>query len=72
MPCRKWEERSFSPPSSERRSDRSGRGSDELTSAATRETAKPETSASFGRLNQIDAGLLNVGYAEAGPADGPP
>src|SRR6267143_419954 len=23
-------------------------------------------------LKQIDAGLLNVGYAEAGPADGPP
>jgi pimeloyl-ACP methyl ester carboxylesterase len=28
-------------------------------------------SASFGPLKQIDAGLLNVGYAEAGPADGP-
>ena len=27
---------------------------------------------SFGLLKQIDAGLLNVGYAEAGPADGPP
>ena len=27
---------------------------------------------SFGPLKQIDAGLLNVGYAEAGPADGPP
>ena len=27
---------------------------------------------SFGALKQIDAGLLNVGYAEAGPADGPP
>src|SRR2546423_1002229 len=26
---------------------------------------------SFGSLKQIDAGLLNVGYAEAGPADGP-
>ena len=32
---------------------------------------KPGTHASFGRLKQIDAGLLNVGYAEAGPADGP-
>ena len=30
---------------------------------------KPDTS--FGPLKQIDAGLLNVGYAEAGPADGP-
>ena len=27
---------------------------------------------SFGTLKQIDAGVLNVGYAEAGPADGPP
>src|SRR5437016_9134711 len=26
---------------------------------------------SFGPIKQIDAGLLNVGYAEAGPADGP-
>ncbi|MCA1544948.1 alpha/beta hydrolase [Bradyrhizobium sp. NBAIM32] len=26
---------------------------------------------SFALLKQIDAGLLNVGYAEAGPADGP-
>src|SRR5262249_2622968 len=30
--------------------------------------AKPT---SFGPLKQIDAGLLNVGYVEAGPADGP-
>jgi hypothetical protein len=29
-----------------------------LTSAATTETATSETSASFGPLNQIDAGLL--------------
>src|SRR5471032_1754420 len=27
---------------------------------------------SFGPLKQVNAGLLNVGYAEAGPADGPP
>jgi pimeloyl-ACP methyl ester carboxylesterase len=26
---------------------------------------------SFGPLKQIDAGVLNIGYAEAGPADGP-
>jgi len=32
---------------------------------------KPLEQASFGPLKQIDAGLLNVGYAEAGPADGP-
>jgi pimeloyl-ACP methyl ester carboxylesterase len=29
------------------------------------------TSTSFGQLKQIDAGLLNVGYAEAGKSDGP-
>jgi pimeloyl-ACP methyl ester carboxylesterase len=29
------------------------------------------TNTSFAPLKQIDAGLLNVGYAEAGPADGP-
>ena len=34
-------------------------------------TVKPGTNTSFGSLKQIDAGLLNVGYAEAGPADGP-
>jgi hypothetical protein len=33
-------------------------------------TTKPGTNTSFGPLKQIDAGLLNVGYAEAGPADG--
>jgi predicted alpha/beta-fold hydrolase len=32
---------------------------------------KPGTHTSFGALKQIDAGLLNVGYAEVGPADGP-
>jgi pimeloyl-ACP methyl ester carboxylesterase len=32
---------------------------------------KPGTSTSFGPVKQVDAGLLNVGYAEAGPADGP-
>jgi pimeloyl-ACP methyl ester carboxylesterase len=32
---------------------------------------KPGTHTSFGALKQIDAGTLNVGYAEAGPADGP-
>jgi pimeloyl-ACP methyl ester carboxylesterase len=32
---------------------------------------RPRTSTSFGALKQIDAGVLNVGYAEAGPADGP-
>ena len=32
---------------------------------------KAGTPASFGPLKQIDAGLLNVGYAEAGPPGGP-
>jgi pimeloyl-ACP methyl ester carboxylesterase len=33
---------------------------------------KPGTNTSLGPLKQIDAGLLNVGYAEAGPANGAP
>ena len=32
---------------------------------------KPGTHTSFASLKQIDAGLLSVGYAEAGPANGP-
>jgi pimeloyl-ACP methyl ester carboxylesterase len=32
---------------------------------------KPGANTSFASLKQIDAGLLNVGYAEAGPANGP-
>jgi pimeloyl-ACP methyl ester carboxylesterase len=31
----------------------------------------PASNAAFGTLKQIDAGELSVGYAEAGPADGP-
>jgi pimeloyl-ACP methyl ester carboxylesterase len=31
---------------------------------------KPGTNTSFGPLKQIDGGLLNIGYAEAGPATG--
>ena len=39
---------------------------------ATNTTAiKPGTKTSFGSLKQIDAGVLNIGYAEAGPAGGP-
>jgi pimeloyl-ACP methyl ester carboxylesterase len=34
------------------------------------DATKRGTNRSFGPLKQIDAGLLNVGYAEAGPADG--
>src|SRR3984893_5466141 len=33
---------------------------------------KPGTHTSFAPLKQVDAGVLNVGYAEAGPANGPP
>jgi pimeloyl-ACP methyl ester carboxylesterase len=41
---------------------------------ASEHPSPPEagTHASFGPLKQIDAGVLNVGYAEAGPAHGPP
>jgi pimeloyl-ACP methyl ester carboxylesterase len=41
------------------------------TKLANGGTIKPGTNTSFGSLKQIDAGLLRVGYAEAGPADGP-
>ncbi len=33
---------------------------------------KPGTNKSFGPLKQIDAGVLNIGYAEMGPSGGPP
>ena len=35
-------------------------------------TGKSGTRTSFDSVKQIDAGLLNVGYVEAGPAKGPP
>ncbi len=41
-------------------------------SAKDAAAVKPGTNTSFGPLKQIDAGLLNVGYAEAGPDDGAP
>ena len=41
------------------------------TSPADVPTIRPGTNTSFASLKQVDAGLLNVGYAEAGPADGP-
>jgi pimeloyl-ACP methyl ester carboxylesterase len=43
-----------------------------LIGSAHAQSARPRSSASFGPLKQIDAGVLNVGYAEAGRADGPP
>jgi pimeloyl-ACP methyl ester carboxylesterase len=42
-----------------------------VTSTITTRAAGAETSPPFGPIHQIDAGLLSVGYAEAGPADGP-
>jgi pimeloyl-ACP methyl ester carboxylesterase len=40
------------------------------TTPATPPSVKPGTGTSFGAPKQVDAGVLNVGYAEAGPADG--
>jgi len=42
----------------------------QITSAGLT-TIKPGANTSFGSLKQIDAGVLNVAYAEAGPAGGP-
>ena len=46
-----------------------------LIDAARAQSALPTThlvsSTSFTTMKQIDAGVLNVGYAEAGPAGGP-
>src|SRR5262245_25128924 len=42
-----------------------------LVAASVAPKAKAQ-SVSFGALKQIDAGVLNVGYAEAGPANGTP
>ena len=39
--------------------------------SADASTSKRGRSTSFGPLKQIDAGLLSVGYAEAGPGNGP-
>src|SRR5690349_22947289 len=36
------------------------------------EPTKAGVGASFAPLKQVDAGVLSVGYAEAGPADGRP
>jgi pimeloyl-ACP methyl ester carboxylesterase len=49
-------------------------GSAEAQTGATKPNLpaiKPGTNTTFAPLKQIDAGLLNVGYAGAGPADGP-
>lgn len=61
----------------------SGRGTDALASSASRgrpgdgsqvptvPAIAPGTHTSFAKMKQVRAGVLNVGYAEAGPAHGP-
>ena len=52
-------------------------GAAAMTIAATRfgaagaAAAQSTGTGSFGVLKQIDAGVLNIGYADAGPANGP-
>jgi pimeloyl-ACP methyl ester carboxylesterase len=41
-------------------------------SAPTASADRPAGHTSFRSFKQIDAGVLNIGYAEDGPADGPP
>ena len=48
---------------------RAARATDHRCRLTQRQARDERTS--FGSLKQIDAGVLNVGYAEAGPADGP-
>jgi pimeloyl-ACP methyl ester carboxylesterase len=43
----------------------------DTSSARRSKPITPGTNTSFGQLRQINAGVLNVGYAEAGLADGP-
>ncbi len=44
----------------------------QFTSCSVAQAATaPSTDPAFGPLKHVDAGLLNVAYAEAGPADGP-
>ena len=50
---------------------RSGLGSGSAASAAG-VAVQRRTHTSFSSMKQIDAGLLDVGYAEAGPSGGPP
>jgi pimeloyl-ACP methyl ester carboxylesterase len=43
-----------------------------IVPTAKARTVQQGAAASLGQLKQIDAGPLNIGYAEAGPADGTP
>jgi pimeloyl-ACP methyl ester carboxylesterase len=49
----------------------SARAQTAQTKPAQLSAVKPGTHTSFASLKQVNAGVLNVGYAEAGPADGP-
>jgi pimeloyl-ACP methyl ester carboxylesterase len=40
-----------------------------MSGSAEAQSSASRTNTSFGSLKQIDAGVLNVGYAEAGPVD---
>ncbi len=42
------------------------------TSPANAISSRLETNTSLGTIKQINAGMLNIGYAEAGPSNGPP
>ncbi len=42
-----------------------------MTSTSHTVVSEAETGASFGHLYQVEAGVLDVGYVAAGPADGP-
>src|SRR5438552_10030043 len=44
----------------------------QFTRAIAADTPAGSAKSSFGPLKQVDAGLLNMGYAEAGPAGGRP
>ncbi|TMA13287.1 MAG: alpha/beta hydrolase [Deltaproteobacteria bacterium] len=49
---------------------RSARAQSGKTQQADVPPTKPGSHTSFGPIKQIDAGLLNIGYAEVGPTDG--
>jgi len=58
-----------------RRADSSAKASSPLPARPARQNCpaiQQGTNTSFASLKQIDAGLLNLGYAEDGPPDGPP
>jgi pimeloyl-ACP methyl ester carboxylesterase len=46
-------------------------GAAQAQAATTKPAVVPAAHTSFGPLKQVEAGLLNIGYAEAGPSDGP-